>query len=93
MKLDLTKLWEAMPPDVQRKISLHDLKRTVDAYNGELLPQRNVITWFEEPEMVMKSGLEYWQYRTGGYDFETNSFGMCGTKADAEMILKKHWNR
>lgn len=26
-------LWNAMPRDVQRKISCHDLKRTVDAYN------------------------------------------------------------
>lgn len=33
MMLDLTKLWNAMPRDVQRKISCHDLKRTVDFYN------------------------------------------------------------
>lgn len=31
--IDIKKLWEAMPRDVQRKISCHDLKRTVDAYN------------------------------------------------------------
>lgn len=32
--IDLKKLWEAMPRDVQRKISCHDLKRIVDNYNG-----------------------------------------------------------
>ena len=31
----LTKLWNAMPRDVQRKISCYDLKRIVDAYNAE----------------------------------------------------------
>lgn len=31
--IDLKQLHEAMPRDVQRKMSLHDLKRTVDAYN------------------------------------------------------------
>lgn len=33
MTIDLTKLWEAMPPDVQRKISMHDLRRIIDNYN------------------------------------------------------------
>jgi len=33
--IDLKKLWEAMPRDVQRKISCHDLKRIVDNYNTE----------------------------------------------------------
>ena len=32
--IDLKKLWEAMPRDVQRKISCHDLKRIADNYNG-----------------------------------------------------------
>ena len=32
--IDLKKLWEAMPRDVQRKISCHDLKRIVDNYNS-----------------------------------------------------------
>lgn len=37
--IDLKSLWEAMPPDVQRKISCHDLKRTVDAYSAKSLWQ------------------------------------------------------
>ena len=32
--IDIKELWEAMPRDVQRKISCHDLKRIVDNYNG-----------------------------------------------------------
>jgi hypothetical protein len=32
--MNISKLWEAMPQDVQRKISCHDLKRIVDNYNG-----------------------------------------------------------
>jgi hypothetical protein len=32
--IDLEKLWNAMPRDVQRKISCHDLKRIVDNYNA-----------------------------------------------------------
>ena len=32
--IDLKKLWDSMPRDVQKKISLHDLKRTVDNYNS-----------------------------------------------------------
>jgi len=32
--IELKKLWNAMPRDVQRKTSLHDLKRIVDAYNS-----------------------------------------------------------
>jgi hypothetical protein len=36
--IDLKKLWEAMPRDVQRKISCHDLKRIVDNYNGPEKP-------------------------------------------------------
>ena len=31
--IDLYTLWNAMPPDVQRKISCHDLKRIVDNLN------------------------------------------------------------
>lgn len=31
--LTIEKLYAAMPPDVQKKVSLHDLKRTVDTYN------------------------------------------------------------
>lgn len=33
--IDLKTLWNAMPQDMQRKISCHDLKRTVDNYNGQ----------------------------------------------------------
>lgn len=33
--LDLNRLYKAMPPVLQRRVSLHDLKRTVDAYNSE----------------------------------------------------------
>ena len=44
--IDLTKLWNAMPPDVQRKISCHDLKRIVDNYNGPEKPE----TWWERSE-------------------------------------------
>ena len=33
--IDLKKLWEAMPRDVQSKISCHDLKRIVNNYNGD----------------------------------------------------------
>jgi len=33
--IDLKKLWEAMPRDVQRKISCHDLKRITDNYNAD----------------------------------------------------------
>jgi hypothetical protein len=32
--IGIKKLWEAMPPHLQRKVSLHDLKQTVDAYNA-----------------------------------------------------------
>jgi len=30
MIITINKLWDAMPRDVQRKISLHDLRRIVD---------------------------------------------------------------
>lgn len=101
MKLSLTKLWEAMPPDVQRKVSLHDLKRTVDAYNGEVPPPLTedevkrafTFEYLKEPLMVLKAGKEFWQYRTGGYDFESQTTGMCEKKSQAEAILRKHWNR
>lgn len=33
-EIDIEDLWNAMPQDVQRKISCHDLKRTVENYNG-----------------------------------------------------------
>jgi len=56
--IDLKKLWEAMPRDVQRKISCHDLKRIVDNYNGPEEPdlaERVVMagspkTWWEKSE-------------------------------------------
>ena len=32
--IGIKKLWEAMPQRLQRKVSLHDLKQTVDAYNS-----------------------------------------------------------
>jgi predicted Zn-ribbon and HTH transcriptional regulator len=32
--ITIESLWNALPRDVQRKISLHDLKRTVDTYNA-----------------------------------------------------------
>lgn len=32
--IGIKKLWEAMPPHLQRRVSLHDLKQTVDAYNA-----------------------------------------------------------
>jgi hypothetical protein len=32
--LDLKQLFDAMPPDLQRKVSCYDLKRTVDKFNG-----------------------------------------------------------
>jgi len=44
--IDIKKLWEAMPRDVQRKISCHDLKRIVDNYNGPEKPE----TWWERSE-------------------------------------------
>jgi hypothetical protein len=31
--IDLKTLWNAMPPNVQRKMSCHDLKQIVDNYN------------------------------------------------------------
>jgi len=33
--IGIKKLWEAMPPHLQRRVSLHDLKQTVDKYNAE----------------------------------------------------------
>jgi hypothetical protein len=36
--IEIKKLWESMPRDVQRKISCHDLKRIVDNYNGTEKP-------------------------------------------------------
>lgn len=48
MMIDLKKLWEAMPRDVQRKISCHDLKRIVDNYNGdppEMQGESEAIKW------------------------------------------------
>jgi hypothetical protein len=33
--IELKKLWDSMPRDVQKKISLHDLKRTTDNYNTD----------------------------------------------------------
>ena len=38
--IDLKRLYEAMPADLQRKVSCHDLKRTVDNYNGGTTPLR-----------------------------------------------------
>lgn len=33
--VSIERLWSAMPPDVQRKISCHDLKRICDNLNSE----------------------------------------------------------
>ena len=38
MKIDLKKLWAAMPRDVQMKISCYDLQRITDNYNDEAGP-------------------------------------------------------
>lgn len=53
--IDLKKLWEAMPPDVQRKISCHDLKRIVDNYNGPESP--DLIT----PDKFKGSSKTWWE--------------------------------
>lgn len=36
--IHMNELWTAMPKDVQKKISCHDLKRIVDNYNAALSP-------------------------------------------------------
>lgn len=48
--IDLKRLYESMPTDLQQKVSCHDLKQTVDKYNGEQPPLGSLIEWHKNPE-------------------------------------------
>ena len=48
--IDLKRLYDSMPEDLQRKVSCHDLKQTVDKYNGDQPPLGSLLVWNTRPE-------------------------------------------
>lgn len=85
--IDLKNLWEAMPLDVQRKISCHDLKRITDNYNSRYEQSDRYTVASDLPEYTVYDHVkkrDMFPTKSGNRDHKsTRCF-----EEDAELIAK-----